>query len=291
MNLLVTGATGFTGCHVVKRLGNSGHRVCCLLRTAAKRSRIPDSCVTMDGSLEDVASLDRAMKGIDVLVNIASLGLGHTPVIVDRAQAAGIRRAVFVSTTSLFTQLNAPSKAVRIAAEKAIEASRLDYVIFRPTMIYGTAEDRNICRLIRYLNRCSILPVFGPGTHLQQPVHVGDLADAICTATLDSAGSRKAFNVSGATPLAFNEMVDTVAALLGRRILKLHLPVRPIVAVLRWLERLRLHFPIKAEQILRLNENKAFDHSEAARSFHFHPRTFHDGVAEEIRGMGLGRIA
>ena len=290
MRLLVIGATGFTGGHVVKRLANSGHHIRCLVRTAAKRSRIPDSCEAVDGNIEDAESLDRAMIGIDVLVNIASLGLGHAPVIVARAQSAGIPRAVFVSTTSIFTQLNAPSKAVRIAAEEAINASRLDYVIFRPTMIYGTAEDRNICRLIRYLNVCSILPIVGPGTHLQQPIHVGDLADAIRTATLESTGPRKAYNVSGAAPLTFNEMVDTVSALLGMRTLKLHLPVRPIVTVLRLFERLRLHFPIKAEQILRLNENKAFDHSDAARRFHFHPRTFHDGVAEEILSMGLGHI-
>ena len=287
MKILVIGATGFTGSHVVQRLANSGHRIRCLVRTVAKRSRIPDSCETVDGSLADAAALDRAMMGIDVLVNIASLGFGHAPVIVDRAQVAGIRRAVFVSTTSIFTQLNAPSKAVRIAAEAAIEASQLDYVIFRPTMIYGTAEDRNICRLIRYLGRCPILPIVGPGSHLQQPVHVGDLAEVISTATLGSAGSRQAFNVSGAAPLSFNAMVDTVSAGLGKRTLKLHLPVRPIVAVLRLVERLRLRFPIKAEQVLRLNENKAFDHSGAAELFRFHPRTFPDGVAEEIRSMGL----
>jgi nucleoside-diphosphate-sugar epimerase len=288
MNLLVIGATGFTGFYVVQRLANSGHRIRCLVRTAAKRSRVPDSCETISGNLDDVASVDRAMMGMDVLVNIASLGFGHGPVLVERAQAADIRRAVFISTTSVFTQLNAPSKAIRMAAEAAIEASRLDYVILRPTMIYGTVEDRNICRMIRFLSRYSVLPTVGPGTCLQQPVHVGDLADAICAAALGNAGSRSAFNVSGAAPLTFNEMVDTVSALLGKRTFKLRLPIRPTVILLRFFERLGLRFPIKAEQVLRLNEHKAFDHSDAVRTFRFHPRTFQDGVAEEVHSMGLG---
>jgi nucleoside-diphosphate-sugar epimerase len=288
MNLLVIGATGFTGSHVVQRLAGSGHRVRCLLRTAAKKSRLPASFESIDGSLEDPASLDRAMAGIDVLVNIASLGFGHAPVILDRARAAGIRRAVFVSTTSLFTQLNAPSKVVRLAAEQAIQDSQLDYVILRPTMIYGTAEDRNICRLIRYLQRFAALPIVGSGNHQLQPIHVGDLADVICQAALTEGASRVAVNVSGEAPLTFNQLVETISSLLGRRTWKIHLPVRPIVALLRFVERLRLRLPIKSEQILRLNENKAFDHSEATRLFGFRPRSFQAGVREEIRGMGLG---
>ena len=50
------------------------------------------------------------MQGTDALVNIASLGFGHADSIIRAAQEAGIRRAVFVSTTAIFTQLNAKSK-------------------------------------------------------------------------------------------------------------------------------------------------------------------------------------
>jgi uncharacterized protein YbjT (DUF2867 family) len=289
MKLLVIGATGFTGSHVVQRLAGSGCQVRCLVRTASKKTRLPASLESVDGSLEDTGSLDRAMAGMDVLVNIASLGFGHAPAILERAQAAGIRRAIFVSTTSLFTQLNAPSKVVRLAAEEAIQQSRLDYVIFRPTMIYGTAEDRNICRLIRYLRRFPALPIIGSGNHLMQPIHVGDLADVISCAALTDGASRVAVNVSGQTPLTFNELVETISSLLERNTWKVHLPVSPIVALLRFCERLRLRLPIKAEQILRLNENKAFDHSEATRLFKFQPRSFRDGVREEIQSMGLMR--
>ena len=288
MNVLITGATGFTGTHVARQLAGSGHSLRCLVRTTSKSARLPPSCEVIEGSLEDVVSLDRAMHGIDVLVNVASLGMGHAPLILERAEAAGIRRAIFVSTTSIFTQLNPSSKVVRLAAEKLIESSPLDYVIFRPTMIYGTSEDRNICRLIRYLSRYPVLPIVGPGTHLQQPVHVDDLADVICTAALGDVGSRRAFNVSGAFPLTFNELVDTISFLLGKVIRKAHFPVKPVVSLLGLTERIGLRLPIKAEQVLRLNENKAFDHADAARVFDFRPRSFQAGAAEEVRSMGLG---
>jgi hypothetical protein len=82
-------------------------------------------------------------------------------------------------------------------------------------------------------------------------------------------------------------MIETVAELLGHRRNKIHLPVRPIVWGLSLFERMQIRLPIKAEQILRLNEDKAFDHGDAAEAFGFQPRTFRDGVGEEIRSLGF----
>lgn len=287
MKVFVTGGTGFTGFHVLHMLAQKGVQVRCLVRSESKLGRIPASFEVVHGCLEDEAGLLRAMSGMDILINIASLGFGHAPSIVRCATAAGLQRVVFISTTSVFTQLNAPSKNARLLAEKCIQESGLNYVILRPTMIYGSSEDRNICRLIQFLWRFPVLPVVGPGTHRMQPIFVGDLANVICAAAFEKSGSKKAFNVSGALPLTFNEMIETVAELLGRRRRKLHLPVRPIVWGLSLSERMRIRLPIKAEQILRLNEDKAFEHGDAATAFGFRPRTFRDGVGEEIQSLGF----
>jgi hypothetical protein len=56
-----------------------------------------------------------------------------------------------------------------------------------------------------------------------------------------------------------------VASALGKRVWKLHLPYMPIVRFLQFTERMRLRLPIKAEQVLRLNENKAFSYEEAQK--------------------------
>jgi uncharacterized protein YbjT (DUF2867 family) len=239
------------------------------------------------GDLGDSADLLRAMSGCVYLINVASVGFGHAPGIVASAEAAGVKRALFVSTTAIYTQLNAPSKAVRTIAEDDIRASRLRWTIIRPTMIYGTDRDRNICRLIRYVRRYPLLPVFGSGEYLLQPIHVDDLAEAIVSATFASETERKSYNLSGKFPLSYNETVRTVASLLGRKILLWHFPYRPVVRILSLLERAHLRFPIKGEQILRLNENKAFAWDDAARDFGFAPRDFASGVESEIRSMGF----
>ena len=132
-----------------------------------------------EGNLGDFTALTDAMQGAQILVNIASIGFGHAPSIVKAAKAAGIKRTVFISTTAIYTTLNTKSKQVRLDAEKTIADSGLAYTVLRPTMIYGSSRDRNMSRLIRYLKRHRLIPIFGNGEYLQQPVYVQDVARAV----------------------------------------------------------------------------------------------------------------
>ena len=130
------------------------------------------------------------------------MGFGHIPPLLERLAASTVRRAVFVSTTSIFTALPAPSRHVRLDAEAAVTASSLDWTILRPTMIYGSARDRNISRLLRFLHRWPIFPLCGDA--LWQPVHVEDLADAVVAALDTPATIGRTYNLPGASPLPFS---------------------------------------------------------------------------------------
>src|SRR5688572_30265999 len=126
MKIFVTGATGFTGSRVVPLLLKNGYEVRCLHRLSSDRSFLSAPEIEWaEGNLSDAQALTEAMRGADALVNVASLGFGHAESIVRAAQKAGIQRAIFISTTAIFTQLNAKSKTVRVAAELAIETSGL----------------------------------------------------------------------------------------------------------------------------------------------------------------------
>jgi nucleoside-diphosphate-sugar epimerase len=222
------------------------------------------------------------MRGMDALVSVASLGFGHADSIVRAAQEAEIQRAVFVSTTAIFTQLNARSKHVRLAAEAAIQASGLKYTILRPTMIYGSRRDRNMWRLIRFMRYSPIVPVFGDGNYLQQPIYVGDVARAIVNCLCNEQTIGKSYNIAGKSPLTYNQVIDTIAGQMKKRVWKIHIPSKPVVSLLEFFESLHIPFPIKAEQVLRLNENKNFSYEEAAKGFGFSPLSFEEGIKVEL---------
>ena len=283
MKVLVTGATGFTGSRLVPLLIKNGFQVRVFVRPTSDRS--PLSALKVEwatGDFADPDSFTSALRGVDALVNIASLGFGHAESILKSMKEAGVKRGLFISTTAIFTQLNAGSKSVRLAAEEAIQASRLDYTILRPTMIYGSKRDRNMWRLIRLLRITPVMPIFGDGESLQQPIFVDDVAGAVLLALQTDATIGKSYNIAGKTPLTYNQVIDTVASTLGKRVWKLHLPYMPIVRMLQFTERMKLRLPIKAEQVLRLNENKAFSYEEAQRDFGFSPRSFEDGIRAEM---------
>ncbi len=282
LNLLVTGATGFTGTALLPNLLDQ-HHVRCFARPASDRSLLSDPRIEwVYGDVFESASLERALDGIDALINLVSLGTDAAPSILKAVKAANIRRAIFLSTTAIYTHLNPTSKTIRLTAETAIQSSGLDYTILRPTMIYGGTRDRNMCRLIGYVQRWPILPIFGSGEHLQQPVYVDDVAAAIvaCLSAPQTIG--KAYNIPGAAPLTYNQVVDTVAAALNRRMIKVHVPLLPFANSLRIAERFSLRLPIKSEQLLRLNEDKAFTYAEAQAEFGYRPRNFGEGIGLEI---------
>lgn len=284
--LIVTGGTGFLGEHVLRQFVARGIKPVCLVRPTSDSRVLEEMGLPLRvGDLGDVESLVQAFAGARILVNIASLGFGHAPSILEACRRVGVRRGVFVSTTAIFTSLPAPSKLVRLEAERQIKQSGMSWTIIRPTMIYGTHRDRNMARLVRYLARYPIIPVFGSGNCLQQPVYVEDLAEAIFAAVDCPQSHGRAYNCSGKEPLSYNEIIDTVAEVLGRRVAKVHIPVRLVRYALWLYERMVAKPALKSEQVLRLNEDKVFPYDEATRDLGFRPRSFVDGIRAEVELM------
>jgi nucleoside-diphosphate-sugar epimerase len=227
--------------------------------------------------------VDAAFAGAkaDVLVNIASLGFGHAPTVLAAAEEAGIERGVFVSTTAVFTTLNASSKSVRLRAEEAVDASPIASMILRPTMIYGAPGDRNMERLLALLQRTPLVPMPGRGDRLQQPVHVADLAQAIVAAAERVGEFTGSLEVAGPEPLTFRQVVEQAATAVGRRPRFVPVPLGLVRGAVGVQERILRNPRLKREQIDRLAEDKAFDITAARRELGFDPRPFAQGIAQE----------
>ncbi len=289
MTIAVSGGNGFTGRFVCEELQRRQQSFVVLLRPGSDSSWMQAHQIPIRfADLNNAVQLAEQLRGCRALLNVASIGFGAAPPIVEACQVAGVQRAVFVSTTAIFTKLNAGSKAVRQAAESVIFRSGLDTTIVRPTMIYGTPRDRNMIRLVRWLDRYPLLPVFGNGRSLQQPVHVSDVAWALVQALESSDAIGRQFNLSGLEALSFNDVVRITAQTLDRRVHRFHIPAQPMVALLQLAERINIKLPIKSEQILRLNEDKSFSHLEAKKIFGYSPKSFEEGIRDEVSLFRVG---
>ncbi len=290
MRLLITGGSGFLGGYVIEEARRRGHDVVALARSDTAALAVGRcGAEPLSGDLDDPAGLPDVFSSAHCssLLNIASLGFGHAPAIVAAARSAGLDRAVFVSTTAVSTRLPARSQAVRLDAEEQIRESGLKWTILRPTMIYGAPGDRNLSRLLTLLPRVPLLPVPGGGRHLQQPVHVADVAGAVLSAAERPESAGTTYDIAGPEPLSFAELLRDAARAVGSRTRFVAVPLSPLVAAARGYELLAARPRIRAEQLQRLAEDKEFSIEDAARDLGYAPRSFAEGIIAEARALGL----
>ncbi len=199
-------------------------------------------------------------------------------------EAYGARRVVALSSTSRFTKANSADAREHALAQRLkegeerlrtwAEEKRIEWVVLRPTLIYGRGKDRNLSEIARFIRRFGFFPVLGRATGLRQPVHAEDVA-AVCAAALASAAAaNRAYDLSGGETLSYREMVGRVFTALHRPARMLSVPLgvfRLAVSVLRVLPRCRHWSAAMAE---RMNRDLVFDHADAARELEFSPRPF-----------------
>lgn len=282
--LILSGANGFTGRHVCEELISRNIKFSVILRPGTNHYWMMKKNISVFYSdLNDSNKLSKILKEFDSLINIASLGFGTANPIVEACEKASLKRVIFISSTSIFTSLNASSKKIRNKAENIIKKSNLIWSIIRPTMIYGTPKDRNMIRLIRWIDKVPIIPIFGDGNSLQQPVYVKDLAKFIVDILDNENSFKNDFNISGKSPLTFNQIIREISDILNKRPFKIYLPYLLCVRIINIFEHFKINFPIKGEQILRLNENKSFSYSKAETLIGYKPVDFNNAINNEIK--------
>jgi nucleoside-diphosphate-sugar epimerase len=196
----------------------------------------------------------------------------------------GAHRIIVLSSTSRFTKTNSRNAndqclALQLAeAEERVqtwaEANGIEWIILRPTLIYGLGQDKNISEIARFIRRFGFFSLFDKAFGLRQPIHVNDVANACVLALQTTRTANRAYNISGAEVIRYRDMVLRIFSAMKKRPRLLSIPLWVFsiaVSVARCLPRYRKWTSAMAE---RMNIDMAFDHSDAARDFGFQPRAF-----------------
>ena len=185
--LYITGANGHSGRWFLKRLQEERYdgKIRCAMRETKEEA--PDKYAIFEncdldiefaiGDLNDEYFLNDSLQGVKTIIHIASISLSTK--LIDVAIAQGVKWAILVHTTGRFSKYKSASAGyIQIEDDILKLRDKIDITVLRPTMIYGSSRDRNMYRLVSYLGRFRVFPVFGDGKNLMQPVHAKDLGDA-----------------------------------------------------------------------------------------------------------------
>ncbi len=284
MKIVFSGSTSDTGNRVLKKLvekiGNDA--ITCLVRPTSDTSLAQKLKVkTVTGDVTEPETLKQILNP-----SVRYLDMTHPKHYHKSLEAvviAGVERAYFVTTTGIFSKYNQFSQIYK-DNEAKIRASGIVYTILRPSMIYGSMRDKNMHRLIQFLDRYPVFPLFGAGKSLMQPVYAEDLAEGIVAAISKSGTENQEYNLAGPAGITYREIVDTILTKMNRSVLKINIDTTLAATIAKVAQKIP-GFPVTEEQVLRLQEDKVFDISKAVEELGFFPRSFEEGIGMEIKEM------
>jgi dihydroflavonol-4-reductase len=315
VKVLVTGATGFTGGHLSRRLAAAGDSVRVLVRKPAQASTLRDAgCEVVAGDLTDVASLQRACEGVEVVYNIAALyrtaGLPDSAyravnaegvaAVIRAAARAGARRVVHCSTVGVHGDVehppaneDAPLRPGDVYQETKLEGERLgvaaaeetgiELAIARPSGIYGPG-DRRLFKLFGGVARGQFI-LLGDGKIFYHLTYVDDLCDGFRLCATVPAAAGRTYLLAGGEVTTLKDLIGITASVAGVSPPKLRLPVWPFWLAGAACEAVCKPFgiapPIYRRRVDFFTKSRAFDISRARAELGFAPKV---GLRE-----GIGR--
>jgi len=253
VKVLLTGANGFVGSHVLDHLLASGHAVTVLLRTTSDTTLIAHNLGDVRvryGSLSDVESLRSAARGTEVVIHCAGktkavrnrqyydVNARGTANLVEACNGLGgcVKHLIFISSlaaagpgtlSSPATEDGAPhpvsdyGRSKLMGERHVVEGCVAPYTILRPGAIYGPG-DRDFLLLFKTI-RARLLPILGARCQRLSFVYAGDVARAVLLAMGNPRAFGRIYHVANPEPATAVEFAERVAALMKTR--PIHVPV------------------------------------------------------------------
>jgi uncharacterized protein YbjT (DUF2867 family) len=301
--ILVTGASGFVGSHLVPVLIGSGHRVVAVARDDESGSDVVERLAPADRDKVEIriadvtkpASLPPVMDGVDAVVHLvaiprdldggASLRLINTEgtrAVVSAMRSTGVRRLVHMGAMGVEDDPDLHYASSKAKAEALVRDSGLDWTILKPSVQFGEGDGffNIIAGLVRFAP--GVVPLAGGGSARFQPIHSDDVATAVVKTLADPLTIAESIDLGGPRYWTYREITREVSDALGKRRLLVPMPVQLISLVARAAELVRLPFPVATDQLRQLRLDNIGALGLVRDRFGFEPRPM-DGALGYLR--------
>ena len=289
--ILVTGASGFVGRHLVKGLRQEGMAVRAVVRTPAKAQALKDLGVEVAaGDIADAASLEAALKGCEKVIHLVGIiqegrgftfrsvhvdGTGH---VLAAAKQAGVSHFVYQSAIGAREKAASEYHRTKWEAEQLVKASGIPYTILRPSLIYGPGDLFTV-RLAETIRLSPVLPVIGTGRSKVQPIFIEDVAACLAKIVTGGPHLNKVYEVGGPEQLTYEEVTKAIAAALGVDRPTVHMPLFFMRSMATIAEAVLSKPPVTTDQLVMMQEDNICDLRDIREALGIEPVKFRDGLA------------
>jgi len=243
MKVLVAGGSGFIGTHLSRELLDRDHDVTVLARSPDE-TELPSGVNTAVGDVSAYDSIVEAVAGHDVVVNLVALSPLFEPKdgnkmhdevhrhgtenLVKAAEEGGVSK--FVQMSALGADPNGETAYIRAKgqAEEHVTNSSLDWVIFRPSVVFGEGgEFVYFTKKLKgmFAPGVPLYPLPGGGKTRFQPIWVGDLVPMLADAVDENEHVGQTYEVGGPEVLTLRQITDMVYESEGKSVSIVPLPM------------------------------------------------------------------
>jgi uncharacterized protein YbjT (DUF2867 family) len=236
VKVLVAGGTGFVGTAIVDALRARGLEVRILARHPDRVASLGALGVeVVRGDLTEADSLRTAVEGCSHVVNLVAIIRGApddfkrvmtrgTAALIAAAREAGVERFVQMSALGTTEQTSklVPYYAAKWAIEGEVSGSGLEYVLVRPSFVFGRGGA--LPTFVKQVKLSPVVTVIGPGTQRIQPVWLEDVAQFFATIVDDPRAPSRTWELGGPDVVTWNELYLAIAGILEKRRRLLHVP-------------------------------------------------------------------
>lgn len=289
--ILITGATGYIGRHLVARLVAQGERQRCLVRNTRRAADIlpADKVELVQGNTISSTSLAEAMQGIETVVHAAFMtadlkqsAVNHyeetnvqgTKNVIQAAKEAGVRRIIEIS--GLGTRPDKPGTYMegRFLAEKMLKESGLDWTIIQPSVLFG--KDAPFIKGLADLIRTTpVVPLIGGGKTLFQPIYVEDVVTIIMYVLEEPERTKnKTYTIGGPAYLSFTQVIDALLQTMHKSRLKAPAPTVLVGVGAAMMEAVLPKPPLTKAAMTLFTFDNTTDLNSVERDFGFTPMSF-----------------
>ena len=216
MKIVLTGASGFIGRHILQVLEQTGHEVVPVSRQHGFDFM---QMLTPENWLPHLHDVEVVINSVGIITEthgqtFAALHY-HAPAALFRACVmAGVPRVVQISALGADEQAFTPYQLSKKAADDVLRSLPLEWFVLRPSLVYG--EGGKSSAMFRFMASLPVIPLVGDGRQRIQPVHVSDVVATVMQC-LQAASARRTLDVVGPYPLSFVEWLQTMRLESGRK--------------------------------------------------------------------------
>jgi len=291
MKVFLTGATGFVGSHLLRRLLRDEHQVRALVRKPGALSE--KSIEEVEGDI--TGNPAGAMAGCDAVISLVGIiyergkstfeAVHHegTRNLIKAARQTGVKRFIQMSALGARPGDASPYHTTKFAAEEEVRSSGIPWTVLRPSLIFGPGS-AFVQQMVEVMQAVPLIrPVPGTGEYRFRPVHVDDVAECFCQSLTNPLASSQTVDLVGGEELSLNEIAGEIADCLGIRKTALHVPIPLMKMGAAFFSMLPITPPVTAVQIRMLEEGSTADPEKMKRIFHIEPMGFRDGLRKYLK--------